>query len=154
MGSNRINAFLITDYLIALSIIKDETIAKAIYEDGELFKIPDVVNEFWIGISLDGVGIIGCYRVHQLGTILWQGHAFMLPQFRKEYSVLATRAAIDFAFDKIPDLQKIMTCVPSLHENVLKHVKLCGFTEESVIKDSYLKNGQIYDRHFLSITKE
>ena len=71
-----INCFRITDYVLAASFVRacwDETMEDNASDD----YVPDIVNELWVGMRADN-DIVGCYRLHQLNTSTWQGHAFML----------------------------------------------------------------------------
>ena len=61
-------AFRITDYAIPIAILNDPVIKAAIYEDGAVPTVPDIVTEYWIGVEFDGQ-VIACFRLHSAGRI-------------------------------------------------------------------------------------
>lgn len=144
-------AFRITDFALASSIIIDEGIASAMYEDGGEFTIPDVINEYWTGIEHEG-DIIGCYRSHQVYGRMWQGHAAMLPKFR-DHSIEATKCALKWCAENIIDFEKFLVCVPAPFQNVFDHCMLVGFEHEGTIKECYMRGGKLVDVHHFTITK-
>lgn len=153
MDSNRIDIFRITDFNIPLIILDDPQIKKEIYEDGARLTIPDLVGEYWLSAHLKE-HIIGCYRVHAMGGILWQIHARILPKYRQMHAQRATKAAFLWCYKNIPDIKKIMAFVPIVHPNVALHAKISGMTLDGTIKESYLKNGKAVDQQIYSISTE
>lgn len=151
MGSNRLKAYQMSDYMEAYDILCNSKIASEIYEDGAERKFPDLLNEFWIGIA-SKEGIIGCYRVHKMGAVTWQGHAHILPQYRKKYSFDSTCTALQWCADRIPDLNKIITTVPACFPNVIHHLQSLDFEHEGTIKESYLRKGEIIDIEIYTIS--
>lgn len=153
MGSDRLTAFRLTDFTIPLAVISNEKIASVIYEDNTPQAIPDVVNQFWIGITT-GTDLVGCYQVEQKGQVLWQGHAHVLPEYRKEYSLEATKTAMRWCAENIPGLNTIICHIPTAHPNVVEHVLKAGMRKVGTIPQCYLFRGELVDIVILTITKE
>lgn len=151
MGSDRLSAYQITDFMEAYRVISNERIANEIYEDDAERKIPDVYNEFWIGVKAYDE-LIACYRVHQISAVVWQGHAHVLPQYRRKFSRDATHIALDWCVENVPNLKKIITVIPATFANVSSHLEFLGFEKEGTIKDSYLRLGALVDQYIYTIT--
>jgi hypothetical protein len=144
-------AFRITDFMLASSIIVEEKIAAAMYEDGGGFTIPDVVNEYWVGVEHED-HVIACYRAHQVYSTFWQGHAAVLPKYR-DHSIGATNTALKWCAENIQNFQKFLVCVPAPFQNVFDHCTLVGFEHEGTIKECYMRDGKLVDVHHFTITK-
>lgn len=153
MGSDRINIERITDFQIALAILKNEVIASEIYEDGAFLEIPDLVNEYWVAGFIDE-DLAGCYRIHPMGGVLWQIHCRILPEYRQKWAIKISRKALNWASLNIEKLQRIMCFVPVCHRNVKLHCLQVGFRGNGTLEKSYLKNGKLIDQEILSIDIE
>lgn len=145
--------FRITDYAIPLAILRAPAIQATIGEDGAAPMMPNVINEYWVGVVAGGK-LAGCYRLHQLNGVCWQVHAFILPDYRREWSMKASKALLKWAVDSIEDLNKIICEVPAIYPNVIKHVEAQGFTWEGCNRGSFRKHGEIVDQIRFGITKE
>lgn len=153
MGCNRITIKRITDLAIPLQILSDETIASEIYEDGAQLDVPDIVHEYWLSAALDEK-IIGCYRIHSMGAVLWQIHARILPEYRQKWALKASKKLLIWAADNIPNIQRIMCFVPVCHKNVALHCSQVGFRRNGTLQACYVKDGQLIDQDVYSIDKE
>lgn len=141
MAQEMIECIRITDYALAQKLINacwHETM-----EDNVTSYMPDIVNEYWIGLYVDNE-VMGCYRLHQLNTATWQGHAFMLPNYRKGYSKEGCLATLRWLLDNT-DCQKLIATVPVLFGNVMNFLERVGFKEEGNNRESYTKKGQLWD---------
>ena len=147
-----INIYRITDYAVVLTILDIPAIKEAISEDTAPLEVPDLVNEFWLGAEHEG-NVIGCYRVHKMGAVLYQVHARIMPDHRK-YAEEASHALLKYCADYIQDFECLMCYVPIVHKNVLEHAIRVGFQWIGNIPKSYLKNGKVISQDVLAITKE
>lgn len=139
MGSHRLEAYRITDFAVPMHILSNPVIANAIYEDGIRDIIPNVVDEFWVGIRLDDI-TFACFRVHQMTSVMWQIHARVIPKYRKQYSRKSARLALRWCSDNIWGLRTITCMVPKCHRDVALFVRRVGFSFCGTIQESYLKN--------------
>ena len=151
---SRMNIYRITDFLIPCAILNNETIASVIYEDGAAFTIPDVVNNYWLGIDIGKYQTIGCYQFNPVSAIMWEIHIRILPQFRKEYAVNATRLALTWAADNIKDLHKVIGYIPEVFGSAIAHCIRVGMTQEAYLAESYLRDSKIVGQQLFSITIE
>ena len=154
MGSDRIEAYRITDFLVPMSILGNKKIASEIYEDGaEIDQIPDLINQVWVGVKFNEEDA-ACYQVHQMSRLVWQLHARVLPEYRLKYANKISQTALVWCAKNIPDLERIVCLVPKCHRNVILHARRVGLTCEGLIRNSYLKNGSVYDTTIYSISKD
>ena len=110
-----------------------------IAEDDAPPYVPDIIGEYYVGLY-HGETYIGMFRVHQLTSVLWQVHAFMLPDQRK-HSDAAGEQFKKWALENLPDAKKFIVNVPECFPNVIDFVKRIGFEEQGYNSDSYMKNG-------------
>ena len=129
----------IYDYRLAIRTM--DAMWSDIAEDGAEQYKPDLIGEYWLGLYKDGE-YLGMYRIHQLTSVLWQGHAFMLPD-KRECSFDAGMAIMDYVLDAIPSLQKMIIEIPECFPNVLGFGKKLGFKEQGYNSKSYIKNGLV-----------
>jgi len=113
---------------------------------------PDIVDEVYVAILFDKT-YVGMYRLHQLNSVMWKGHAFILKEMRKEHSLQSGYAIQKWVLENIPDLQMMVVDVPECFKNVLAFVKKIGFKEMGFIPDCYTKNGLV-GLHQLGMSKE
>ena len=133
---------MITDYTIALGLV--EHCWYEISEDDAPKYIPDVINEIWVGLH-NGDNLVGGYRIHQINGVCYQGHAFMIPEYRKQYSVEGCITTLKYITETIPGLQKLIASTPAKFKNVMHFLEKIGFKEEGVNRLSYRKDGKIWD---------
>ena len=146
-----IEYFRITDFMLPMIILQNEQIAAVIYEDGAKLDIPDVVNQFWIGAKTEE-NVIGCFQFNQVSAIVWEIHIRILPQFRKDYAIKASKGALNWAFCNIPNLHKIIGYVPDVYKHAVAHCEAIGMKQEAYLAESFLLKGEIIGQHYFSIT--
>jgi hypothetical protein len=125
---------------IALAVNTMNTMWDAVSEDGAPPYSPDLVGEMWIGIYMGGM-YIGMFRMHQLTSVCWQGHIFILPDQRK-HSDGAGKAIKQWIVDNM-DAKKIVAEVPECFPNVIAFLERHGFKKQGFNADSFSKNGLI-----------
>ena len=123
-----------------------------IAEDGAPPYTPDLINEVYVAVYADDQ-YVGMYRLHQLTSVMWKGHAFILHAQRKAHSYESGLAIQKWVLENIPDLEMMTVDVPECFGNVLAFVKAIGFKELGFIPNSYTKDGVI-GLHQLGITRE
>ena len=96
--------------------------------------------------------LIGCFILHKQGAITLECHVQVLPEYRKDYAEQFGHAVIDWAWENT-GAQKIVAQVPFLYPNVRDFALKMGFKVEGMNRESYLKNGEIYDQWYLGIIK-
>ena len=111
----------------------------AVAEDNAAPYAPDIINEFWVGVFADKE-YVGMFRLHQLISVLWEGHAFILPD-KREHSAGSGEAFKRWIVDNVPDAQKVIANVPECFPNVIGFLKKMGFKEQGYNSHSYTKNG-------------
>lgn len=114
---------------------------------------PDIANEIYLGVEVDGK-LAGVYRLHWISGVCLQGHAHILPDYRKEYSKKSCHAVMKWLVKHVRACQKVDCSVPSVYPNVKQFLAACGFTEEGVSRKSFMLDGQLHDQWLMGITRE
>lgn len=154
MGSDRLEAYRITDFAVPMWIMDEDTISEAIYEDGaDRNEIPNIVDEYWIGIR-KGNYVFACFRVHQMSSVTWQIHARVLPEYRKDYSMRSAIMALKWCYDNIHKLRTIICLVPKCHRDVALFVRRVGFEYCGTVRQSYFKNNDLMNTEIFSINTD
>jgi hypothetical protein len=99
---------------------------------------PDLINEMWLGLFLDGK-YLGMYRFNSLSRILLEGHVFMLPEAR-ENSLSGGYAVMEWLKENA-DFNKIIVNIPECFPNVLKFVQALGLTEQGYNSECWDRDG-------------
>lgn len=146
-----IEIFRITDFAIPLKIINHPVIREKAFEDGAQNIIPDVINEYWLGVRIDNK-IIGCYRLHYMSSCTLQLHAFILPEFRKAYSGKAGRALAKYIISKFENITCLVIFVPEGNDNIITHAVKFGFKRIGVVENSFKYKDQIVNQAIFQLT--
>ena len=136
----------IYDVQICMAVIS--SLWNEISEDDAPEFIPDVINEYWVSIYAEGLA--GIYRIHQITSVCYQIHAFMIDRTQKESGVIILKWCVD----NIEDMQKLIAEIPVIYPNVYGFTKNQGFQDEGINRHSFTKNGKIHDQHRLGITRD
>jgi len=154
MGSCWMKIKRLTDYAIAMSIIMDTDLEDKIYEDGSNQLIPDLVQEIW-GLAVDENEFpIGCYRFHPMGMTNFQVHAFILPEYRKEYAIPASIAVLEWFFSLTDNVMAVTAIIPDSYPNVIAHAECAGLRKCGIIPKSYTHKGELRDQIIMVIHRE
>ena len=70
----------------------------------------------------------------------------------KGYATEATRAVIDYGFEKI-GFHKVQICCRPSNKSSKRVIEKCGFVHEGTLRDYFFRNGGYEDRMFFSILK-
>lgn len=137
------------------SVMLHEDILPTIIDDtwdGSVFT-PDVNNEVYLGCVVDGQ-LFGVYRLHWISGVCLQGHAHILKDYRKEYSVKSCHEIMRWILENIRRCEKVDCWVPFVYPNVKQFLAACGFSDEGVSRNSFMLNGQLHDQWLMGITKK
>jgi hypothetical protein len=100
---------------------------------------PDLIDEFYVSVYADAE-YIGMYRLHAHTSVLWEGHAFILPDYR-QHTIGSGDAIKKWIVDNLTGAKKVIANVPECFPNVIEFLKHMGFKEQGYNSDSYSKNG-------------
>jgi len=121
-----------------------------ISEDNAAPYQPDLINECWVGLFADEY--VGMYRLHQLTSVMWQGHVFMLPD-KREFSLEGGEAIKKWALENLTGMEKMIVEVPECFRNVIRFVEKIGFKKQGYNSNAYMK-GKLRGVHQLGMTSE
>lgn len=138
------------DYGMAIWVVNQ--VFDEISEDGVDTFLPDVINENWVTL-FDGDDCVGMYRVHQLNSISHQIHAFILPEHRERWAKESGRVILKWCLDNL-EFNKLIAEIPDKYINVYKFTKGMGFKDEGINRQSFLKDGKIWDTYRLGQTRK
>jgi len=147
-----------------ISRTQDCAVIKSVMKHPEIWKVaaedhieiaewePEVKGECWLQIVVNDE-LIGLYNIHALNSVTAEIHAQVLPEYRKKHSKLSAALVLAWIIENEPQYQKIVANIPLLYENVINFTLNAGFQCEGVNRQSYLKDGKLYDVAMLGITK-
>lgn len=145
-----LDVYRITDYAIAVHLLN--TCWDEIAEDNAPPYVPDLINEYWIGFGKKNV-LFGGYRLHQINAATWQGHTFTLPEFRQKYAKEGCYSVLQWLIDNT-DCKKLIADVPNKFINVQKFLEKIGFIKEGLNRESYTKDGILWDVTNYGLTRK
>jgi len=107
----------------------------------------------WLIIYYDQE-IAGVIRVFCETTCAIQFHPYMIKPYRK-YVREMTEAFFHWFIDEIPrSILKINVMTPDCYKSVINATKKMGFTQEGINRDSYRKDGIVYNQTMSGITRK
>lgn len=142
----------LTDYVAAYALVHEPSIWPHVHEDGIIDYVPDVLNEVWVAVVLENVGIIGAYRLHRTSSVTYMIHALLIKEYRQQYSLEAAKAVISWVRVHLPMCAKLECTIPSKYVNVINHVLKVGFYHEGTRRSSYTKSGRVWDIELFGMT--
>ena len=151
MDCDRVKIYRITDFLTPLIIMNNQVLKDAIYEDGVDCSIPDVVNEYWLGASIDD-RTFACFRFVSMSSATLQIHPMVLPEFRAEFAHLSTMYALKWCAESIVGLNTIVALIPKCHRNVILFARHMKFKHVGDVPKSYRRKGELIDTTIYSIS--
>lgn len=144
------------DQALIEGFIRSPEMFETVSEDGTLpedFQA-DVINDCWLKVSTTN-DLIGFYYLHEFSKVTLICHANIHPDFRKDYSKRAGKAAYHWMLHNLPhNIRKFITTVPEIYPNVMKYVEYFGMKREGVNRKSFRKHGQLLDLVCYGITRE
>jgi RimJ/RimL family protein N-acetyltransferase len=143
-----IECFRITDYTLVAYPLR--ACWEDIAEDGQEFKMPDVINNFYIGILEDG-NYVGYVKVQPMTTVMSELHIVINKGFRniKKYA----QESIRYGLEQIPECMKVVVNVAETKRGVIHLVESLGFRHQGYSSDSYMMNGKLVGQVQLGITR-
>lgn len=143
------------DVALVQSIMMHRDILPTIIDDtwdGTVYQ-PNISGEIFLAVVADG-HLIGVYRLHWITGVTLQGHAHILKEYRKKYSVDSCRAVMRWVLENVRRCHKVDCAVPSVYPNVRQFLVACGFTEEGTSRKAFKLNNQLHDLHWYGITAD
>jgi len=119
-------------------------------EDDSQIKVPDLINEYWIGILKDDV-YVGFFRIAQITSVLFECHVCILQEYRRNIVEYAAKG-YEWILEYLP-VQKLIVNIPEFNKNAIAYSKKIGFIEQGFNSDSYMRNGELCGMIQLGITK-
>jgi len=101
----------------------------------------------------DGENCVGMYRVHQLNGISHQIHAFILKEHREKWAKESGRVILHWCLDNL-EFNKLIAEIPAKYMNVVNFTRHQGFKDEGINRESFLKDGKIWDTYRLGMTRK
>ena len=137
------------------TVLGSNGIFETVFEDGVTNVTdyrPDVTAEVWVRVHQDNQ-TIALYRFNRISTICLQAHAHVLLAFRKKYSLESAKLALNWLYENIEGIHKVIAHCPENYHNVYKFLKKFGFKDEGYNRESWKVGGEIYGQYLLGLTK-
>ena len=133
---NLINAIMLNEFV--LDDISDDA-AKGVF----LTELPSWMNFF--GVFDDGV-CVGFYATHMQNSVTVEIHTTLLPSCRGKKALKAGEFIVSLLLSRH---KKIISYIAEYNKKALVYAQMMGFEIEGTIKDSFLKNGKLYNQYLV-----
>lgn len=94
----------------------------------------------------------GLWMFKPWNSITYEIHTCVLPTFRGRPAIREGKAAGAWMFENTP-CQKVVTLVPENNRPALAYALATGLEKEGLVRQSFLKDGQLLDQTLLGIEK-
>lgn len=128
-----------------------KTMFDDVVEDGTLFKCfdLDVNGDCWL--SVDDYN--GLFHIKPFNRTTLDLHCY-IPEKNRVNAKNMTLKVLKWIKGESPSMyKKIITQVPSIYRHIKIFVLSVGFEQEGSYKDSFLKNGQLYDLNLFGMRR-
>ena len=121
---------------LIIDVVEDDTI-------DDCFDL-DVNKDCWLSCEIDG-DFKGLFHVKAFNRTTLDLHCYVLKSKRK-HSKECGKMAINWINESAPKMyKKIITQAPSIYPHIKKYVLSLGFELEGTYKNSFTKNGKVWD---------
>lgn len=133
-----------------LNVLLDKKIFDSISEDGATINDlrVDVFDEYWVDLKVGGL-LVGVAQFKPIFNKCFDSHIHILPKYRKEYSIHAGKALIEWCKEHLGGCL-LLTTVPEFCPNVVSFLKAFEFEESGLLKGAWKKNGKQHNMTILT----
>lgn len=109
-------------------------------------------REVWL-LAVEDNAVIGLVHSHlENGTAAWF-HPYILRSHKKEYLSLV-KLFLEWFSEYFPlEIQKLNAYIPTYAKKAYEVAMSAGFKDEGLNRMSYMKNGQLWDRHLVGVIR-
>ncbi|MDE1868048.1 MAG: GNAT family N-acetyltransferase [Thaumarchaeota archaeon] len=112
---------------------------------------PDMSDRnYWLTAHHDGEEL-GVFLGRKLNPIHYEAHIILLPSARGLASK-AARHAVRWMFDNT-QCERLIGCIPVYNKLAINVAHNAGFEDFGINKNSFMKNGKLWDQVFLGISR-
>ncbi len=135
---------------LCLEVLMDSQIFDSISEDGATVNDVrvDIFDEYWVELT-NGDDVIGVAQFKPMFNKCFDSHIHILPQYRREHSLDAGSALIEWCKEHLEGCL-LFTTVPEFCPNVVSFLKEFDFEETGLLKGAWKKNGKQNDMTILT----
>ncbi len=135
---------------LCLEILMTPEIFSAISEDEATVNDVrvDIFDEYWVELT-SGETVIGVAQFKPMFNKCFDCHIHILPKHRKQHSIDAGSALIEWCKDKLKGCL-LFTTIPEFCPNVVAFLKAFDFKEAGALKGAWKKNGKQNDMTILT----
>ena len=137
---------------IVKHILSDEELFNRFTEDGIEYGSYIVPDGLYLGIFKDD-SIIGFWALDSETGSTIGIHCNVLEKYRKHSMEVGTYF-VDYAFRTYERVQKLNAKIAVIYPDVYTFTKKFGFKDEGIDRQSFIKDGELLDRHILGLTRE
>lgn len=132
----------------AAEVLNDPWVYDRITHDDSPASVDEYpADAFYVGGYVNGklvaVSIVHLFDISEV--VGYKFHYQVLPSYRRYARVLLYEALTII----LPIFKRLYVEIPTLYPSVINFARKAGFREVSVTRDSFLKNGHIYDRKLM-----
>jgi RimJ/RimL family protein N-acetyltransferase len=138
----------LTDYQVAIATM--EECWDEMCEDGATMPVPDLINEYWMSVVVDGK-YAGFFRFAQITSIMYECHVCLLKGFRKHAKQIAVQT---YKWLLSLNIEKLSANIPSFNSGALRYARIMGFKKQGENSNSFKKDGVLYSMIQLGITRK
>ena len=144
------------DYGLVNSIMTHPAIYPFISDDGspsrEQFRAPES-DCIWYVLAKNDGQIIGLWMAIPLNAVTYEIHTNVLPDHRGKEALDAAKIALEWAWENIPNCQRIVTNIPRFNLPARVFALQSGLSRMGVNPKSFLKEGVLHDVTMLGISR-
>lgn len=100
-----------------------------------------------------GDELVGLFTFQAMNAVTVQVHILILPEHRKQYSMTGSTVALEWLYLRLGECRKLAAWIPECFPHVLKHAKKFGFRVEGTLRESYQRDGKLWDQWLLGVSK-
>jgi hypothetical protein len=94
----------------------------------------------------------GAFLFIEYGDGTWEAHTMFLKKYRGKVALIAAKEATNRMLESVAN--EVVSLCPMNRPEILRFALAAGYKKDKTLKDSWMKNGKIYDSVIVKVTKE
>lgn len=141
------------DLALVKKIMSEEDIWDRASDEVSIDDYQPSAHDIWLLVlsDLDIVGIIG---IHGTSSCCVDFHPYLKKKHRSKCRIMMSKL-YEWFIEYIPaNYVKMNTTIPTCFRSAINSARKTGLTHEGTCRKSYIRDGELYDRYYLGITRD
>ena len=141
------------DLSLVKKIMSNKDIWERASDEVDIDDYQPSVDDIWL-LVLSDLDIVGIIEIHGTSSCCVDFHPYLKKKNRSKCRIMMAELYTWFVEYMPINYVKMNTTIPTCFMSAINAAKKTGLTHEGTCRKSYIRDGELYDRYYLGITRE